>query len=63
MASEMTRWNLFMPSELMEKTKKLAQRRHISSADVVRAALMAYISAVEKAESRQQPQQEPANVA
>lgn len=63
MASEMTRWNLFMPSDLMEKTKKLAKKRHISSADVVRAALIAYISAVEKAELRQQVQPETADVA
>lgn len=59
----MTRWNLFMPSELLEKTKKLAKKRHISSSDVVRAALMAYIAAVERAESRQQAQQEPVDVA
>lgn len=63
MASEMTRWNLFMPSDLMEKTKKLAKKRHISSADVVRAALIAYISAIEKAELRQQVQPETADVA
>lgn len=63
MASEMTRWNLFMPSDLMEKTKKLAKKRHISSADVVRAALIAYILAVEKAELRQQVQPETADVA
>lgn len=57
----MTRWNLFMPSELLEKTKKLAKKRHISSSDVVRAALMAYIAAVEKAENRTSAQQEPAD--
>jgi hypothetical protein len=63
MASEMIRWNLFMPVDLMEKTKKLALKRHISSADVVRAALIAYLAAVEKAESRTAVAVESANVA
>lgn len=63
MSSEMQRWNLFMPSDLLEKTKKLAQKRHISASDVVRAALMAYLAAVEKAETAARPAQETSDVA
>lgn len=63
MASDMQRWNLFMPVELMEKTKNLAKKHHISSADVVRKALITYLAAVERAEVAKAPHKETADVA
>lgn len=50
MISEMKRWNLFIPVNLLEKTQNLAKRRGVSSADVVRIALEKYLVAVEKHE-------------
>lgn len=62
MSSEMQRWNLFMPVELLEKVKIVAKKQHVSSSDVVRKALMTYISAIEKAQQPKQTTTEPANV-
>lgn len=50
MISEMKRWNLFIPVNLLEKTQNLAKKRGVSSADVVRIALEKYLQAVEKHE-------------
>ncbi len=50
MSTEMKRWNLFLPVELLEKTQKLAKKRGVSSADVVRISLEKYHQAVEKHE-------------
>ena len=50
MISEMKRWNLFLPLDLLEKTQKLAKKRGVSSADVVRISLEKYHQAVEKHE-------------
>jgi metal-responsive CopG/Arc/MetJ family transcriptional regulator len=50
MISEMKRWNLFIPVNLLEKTQNLAKKRGVSSADVVRIALEKYLVAVEKQE-------------
>jgi predicted DNA-binding protein len=50
MISEMKRWNLFIPVNLLEKTQNLAKKRGVSSADVVRIALEKYLVAVEKHE-------------
>jgi metal-responsive CopG/Arc/MetJ family transcriptional regulator len=50
MISEMKRWNLFIPVNLLEKTQNLAKKRGVSSADVVRIALEKYLLAVEKQE-------------
>lgn len=53
MISEMKRWNLFIPVTLLEKTQNLAKKRGVSSADVVRIALEAYLKALEKHEKAQ----------
>ena len=50
MSTEMKRWNLFLPLDLLEKTQKLAKKRGVSSADVVRVAIEKYHQAVEKHE-------------
>jgi metal-responsive CopG/Arc/MetJ family transcriptional regulator len=50
MISEMKRWNLFIPVNLLEKTQKVAKKRGVSSADVVRVALEKYHQALEKHE-------------
>ena len=50
MSTEMKRWNLFLPVDLLEKTQKLAKKRGVSSADVVRISLEKYHQAVEKHE-------------
>jgi predicted DNA-binding protein len=50
MSTEMKRWNLFLPLDLLEKTQKLAKKRGVSSADVVRIAVEKYHQAVEKHE-------------
>jgi len=50
MISDMKRWNLFIPVNLLEKTQNLAKKRGVSAADVVRIALEKYLLAVEKQE-------------
>jgi predicted DNA-binding protein len=50
MSTEMKRWNLFLPVELLEKTQKLAKKRGVSSADIVRISLEKYHQAIEKHE-------------
>jgi predicted DNA-binding protein len=50
MSTDMKRWNLFLPVDLLEKTQKLAKKRGVSSADVVRISLEKYHQAVEKHE-------------
>jgi predicted DNA-binding protein len=46
----MKRWNLFISEELLEKTQKLAKKKGLSSADIVRISLEKYLQAVEKHE-------------
>lgn len=48
----MKRWNLFLPPELIETYKKMAIKRGVSSADMVRIAMEKYAHAVEKAKAR-----------
>ena len=48
----MKRWNLFLDDELLEKTKKLAAKKRVPAADVVRIALEKYLQAVEAHETR-----------
>lgn len=50
MSTDMKRWNLFLPPTLLEKTQKLAKKRGVSAADVVRISLEKYHQAVEKHE-------------
>ena len=50
MSTDMKRWNLFLPLGLLEKTQKLAKKRGVSSADVVRISLEKCHQAVEKHE-------------
>ena len=49
---KMKRWNLFLDDELLEKTKKLAAKKRVPAADVVRIALEKYLQAVEAHEKR-----------
>jgi predicted DNA-binding protein len=46
----MKRWNLFISEELLEKTQKLAKKKGLSAADIVRISLEKYLQAVEKHE-------------
>lgn len=48
----MKRWNLFLPPELIETYKKMAIKRGVSSADMVRIAMEKYAHAVEKAQKQ-----------
>jgi hypothetical protein len=47
----MKRWNLFLSEEILDKTQKLAKKKGVSTADIVRIALEKYHQAVEKAEN------------
>ena len=46
----MKRHNLFLPDEMVAEARKLAERRGIALADVVRTALEQYLQAVKRAE-------------
>lgn len=46
----MRRHNLFLPDEMVAEARKLAERRGIALADVVRTALEKYLQAVKRAE-------------
>ena len=46
----MKRWNLFLPEELIEKYKKMATQKGVSSAEMARIAMEKYAQAVEKAQ-------------
>ena len=46
----MRRHNLFLPDQMVEEARKLAERRGIALADVVRTALEKYLQAVKRAE-------------
>ena len=48
----MKRWNLFLPPELIEKYKKMATQKGVSSAEMARIAMEKYAQAVEKAKAR-----------
>jgi predicted transcriptional regulator len=48
----MKRWNLFLDDDLLAKTKKLAEKKKVPAADVVRIALEKYLQAVEAHEKR-----------
>lgn len=46
----MKRWNLFLPPELIEKYKQMAEKRGVSSAEMARIAMEKYAQAVERAQ-------------
>lgn len=50
MAAKQKRWNLFMPEELLGQLKTLADRKGVTSSDLVRTACEKYLAAVKKAE-------------
>ena len=50
MAVKSKRWNLFMPEDLLEQIKHLADRKNVPAADVVRIACEKYLAAVKRAE-------------
>lgn len=53
---EMKRHNLYLPDELVEEARKLAQDNGISLADVIRAAIEKYLQAVKRSkEARNGP--------
>lgn len=47
----MTRRNVFLPDPLYDKATKLAERKGVKTADIIRTALEKYLQAVEKAEA------------
>jgi hypothetical protein len=55
----MKRWNLFLPPELIEKYKKMAFQKGVSSAEMARIAMEKYAQAVEKAQVRGSEAQKP----
>lgn len=50
MAVNQKRWNLFLPPELLDQIKALAERKNVTAADVVRTACEKYLAAVKRAE-------------
>ena len=54
MAAEMTRRNVFLPDELHAKAAKLAHRKGVKTAEIIRTALEKYLQAVERAEKQAQ---------
>lgn len=50
----MRRRNLYLPDALMDDVKKLADRKKIAMADVIRTAIEKYLAAVKKAEEAKQ---------
>ena len=54
MAAEMVRRNFFLPNDLHDKAVRLARRKGVNTADVVRTALEKYLQAVERAEKAAQ---------
>jgi len=50
MAAEMTRRNIFLPDTLYTEATRLAERKGVKTADVIRTALEKYLQAVKKAE-------------
>ena len=58
MAVKKTRRNIFLPDELYAEATRLAERKGIHTADVIRTALEKYLAAVKKAEEARsvQPQ-------
>lgn len=54
MAAEMTRRNFFLPDELHDKAARLARKKGVKTAEVIRTALEKYLQAVEKAEKAAQ---------
>ena len=50
MAADLRRRNLFLPDSLMEEAKRLADRKGVTMAEIVRTALEKYLQAVKRAE-------------
>lgn len=53
MAAKQVRWNLFLPTELLDEVKDLASRKEVTASEVVRTAVEKYLAAVKRAESAQ----------
>jgi hypothetical protein len=50
MAADLRRRNLFLPDSLMDEAKRLADRKGVPMAEIVRTALEKYLQAVKRAE-------------
>lgn len=50
-AGGMRRRNMYLPEDLMDEVKALADRKGLTMTDVVRTALEKYLAAVKKAEA------------
>jgi len=48
----MRRRNLYIPDPLMERVQKLATRRKVHMADIIRTAMEKYLDAVDRAEAK-----------
>ena len=46
----MRRRNLFIPDPLMDRVQKLAERKNVHMADIIRTAIQKYLDAVDRAE-------------
>ena len=48
----MRRRNLYIPDPLMERVQKLAVRKKVHMADIIRTAMEKYLDAVDRAEAK-----------
>ena len=50
--AQMRRRNLYIPDPLMERVQKLAVRKKVHMADIIRTAMEKYLDAVDRAEAK-----------
>ena len=50
--AQMRRRNLYIPDPLMERVQKLATRKNVHMADIIRTAMEKYLDAVDRAEAK-----------
>ena len=48
----MSRRNLYIPDPLMDRVQKLAKRKNVPMADIIRTAMEKYMDAVDRAEAK-----------
>lgn len=50
--AQMRRRNLYIPDQLMDRVQKLAKRKNVPMADIIRTAMEKYMDAVDRAEAK-----------
>ena len=50
--AQMRRRNLYIPDPLMDRVQKLAKRKNVHMADIIRTAMEKYLDAVDRAEAK-----------